>query len=229
VVTIILLGLLLVMLIAAALLILKSGESPAPAPPPLRVTQTNPFVPGRSGPAMAGIPLQSPVVFLLDSSSGMQSMFDYAVGIVEASLKSLGPGDRFGITVSAEGGDRLLPGGYSTGSAESRRAAEDFLLSVMPGGASDLPRSLAASLALDPSPRTIVLLARRPAEDLLPAAEEARRKGIRIVTVALDATGSVAAGMESLADATGGQALHYDFADLQRLVRESHGAGAEHP
>ena len=221
IITIILLGLLVLILAGGAVLVVTSlsvdgeGEGDEELPAAERV---NPFVPGASGPAVGELAIETPVVYCIDAGSSMSHMFSYAEGIVLASIGSLRRGDRFAVLLSAEGADKIMPGGYHFGEPEDRQAASDFMSGAERIGAADITRSLAAAVAMEPRPRTVVLFARKPVEGAPDIAARAARQGTAVVTVSLDASSRVKKSMAALADASGGRSISYAFSELQEFA-----------
>ncbi len=227
VVTLILLPLLLVMIAAAVVVIVMyatSGDdldSPvAPNGGPTDLAPVNPLVPGDS-PSVGRVEIETPVVYVIDTSSSMQHMFDFAAGIVEASVVSLGNQGKFTVYLAAEGEDRVLPGGWASGGQPGRAAAREFLYDALPVGAADMSRTFSSAMALEPTPKTIVLFARQPDEGLVDLAAGAGEKGVTTVTVAMDAARYVEEDLAAVAEAGGGEALSYGFSQLTTFVNEA--------
>jgi len=218
IVTLVLLGAMLLMLAAGVVGVITflSGDDYA-APDEL----ANPFIPNSSGPAIAGMAIDTPVVYIIDGGSSMRNMLDYGIGIVYASVRSLRSRDEFTIMLAGEDDDALMEGGYRDGDDEGRKAAWEFLDASHVDGEADISRAVRAAMALDPEPDTIVLVAQGPMVDQMAVAEEAAQKGIVLLTVGLDCNQDFQEMMQSWASRTGGQSQWYGFATLSQFSREA--------
>ncbi len=183
------------------------------------VEDVNPFVPPADGAAMvAGITVETPVLFCIDTGSTMRVYWDYAVAIARVSVRPMKADQKFNVMFFTEGDDEggewfmLVAKKFSPGGS----AGEELIkqADVSPGGATDLSVGLKAAFAQ--KPRTIVLFVRKDIEDILPLGSEARSMGIKIITIALDADPSVKADLAKLADACGGESRAYSSGQLQR-------------
>ena len=223
IVTLVLLGAMLLMLAAGVVGVITflTGDDYGTV-----VDVTNPFIPNSSGPAIAGMPVDTPVVYIIDGGSSMRNMRDYGIGAVYASVRSLRSRDEFAIILAGEEADTLMDGGYHDGDDEGRKAAWAFLDAFEASGAADISRAMRAAMALDPQPDTIVLVAQGPMVDQMAVAKEAAQKGIVLLTVALDSNLDFQAMMESWATLTGGQSQWYGFAMLSQFSREAPPNGA---
>jgi len=231
VVSIVLTGLLVVVMGGMALLIAFPRSQPAPTqpdkiPPPATPSvppapQVGPFTVGPEGPTVAGdVRIETPVIYCLDAGGGMRNVFDFAVWMTRASLKSLRKDDRFSVMACMEDEDKLMPGHWRDADQAGRSAAKRFLEPIERLGATDLDRALRAAVAL--KPKTIVLFTNKPVDaDRL--AKTADAGGVRIVAISLDGDSETDASLARLAKAAGGEFRTFSFSRLQRDLR---GAGA---
>ena len=181
--------------------------------------QVNPFVPGTAEPIVAGVGMAPPVVYVLDTSSSMLELFDFAVAMTRISVRSLEAEQQYSIVLAAARSNKVMPGGYIGGGESGEAAAKEFLANVRRLGASDI--SAALSVALKQKPKTIVLYARKPVDDAMEVARQANSAGVKIITVALDGDAHVQQSMAKLAEATGAKSQAYSFSRLQSEIQDA--------
>ncbi len=207
IITIILLVLLVFMVgggIAVALLYLPGGQN-GDIPPPPEFAPTINRVP-ESGPGVVDIRVATPIIYVLDGGSGMRSAFDSARLVTMHSVESLG-GEKYNVMVSGEAEDKLLSPDFVPGGKKGVVTLTTFLEAVMPMGASDIPRSLTAALAK--KPKTIVLFTRKPVDNAMSQAEQAKAQGTVIHTITIEGDREVIDSMKKLAEASGGKARDF--------------------
>ena len=155
----------------------------------------------------------SPVVYCLDAGDvmfGSGNGFNYAEAMTRDSIKLLRSDQQFNIVLCGEKeeDDKLFQADYLAGGKEAQEKAIKFLGEAAQAGLADLSRGL--TKALEKKPRTIVLFTAQNVQGLLPLAEQAKARGVRILTFAMpkredvDLQPEVKAAMEQLARATGG-------------------------
>lgn len=187
-----------------ALHYLPDGETvEGPPPPDYETTITQAPI---SGPGVVDIKVATPIIYLLDGGSGMRSAFDSARLVTMHSVTSLGD-DKFNVLVSGEAEDRLLSPDFVPGGKKGVEKLTTFLDVVMPMGASDIPRSLTA--ALEKKPKTIVLFTRKPVDNAMDLAEQAKAQGTVIHTITIEGDSEVIDSMKRLAEASGGEARDF--------------------
>jgi len=176
----------------------RNGNVPPPPNVPVNINTT-----AKSGPCVLDIQVATPIIYVLDGGSAMRSALDSARLVTMRSVESLGDG-KYNVLVSSEAQDKLLSPGFVPGGKKGVEALRAFLQAVMPMGASDIPRSLAA--ALEKKPKTVVLFTRKPVDNAMGLAEKAKAQGAVIHTITIDGDSEVIDSMKSLAEASGGEA-----------------------
>jgi len=208
IITIILLVLLVLMVgggIAAAMFFLPPSRQNGDVPPPPDQRPTINQI-TKSGPGVVDIEIVTPVIYLLDGGSGMRSAFDSARLVTMRSVETLG-GQKYNVLVSTEAEDRLLSPDYLPGDKTGIETLKTFLQSVLPMGASDIPRSL--QTAMEKKPKTIILFTRKPVDNAMSLAEKAKAQGTVIHTIAIDSDSEVIDSMKRLAGTSGGKARDF--------------------
>ena len=219
IVTIILIALVLMMMAAGVYLLVQimnpSGGYEAPPPPP---EELNPFKVAAE-PAVAGIKIDSPVLYVLDAGLTMREVFNYAVGMTRISVRGLTGGRKFNIILCREGEEsdeswyEVLLDDYETGGMDGDELVQETLEAVDRVGATDVSLAMRAALAM--KPRMIVLFARKPLDDVEQIGRQARQQGVRIVTISLDADEEVKQSLGRLAEITGGQSRAYSYGQMR--------------
>ncbi len=215
IVTMILLGGLLVMAAVAISLgiVYTTGRAGVRTTSP-RASPTDqgasPFVPPDApdspeiGPTVAGIPIETPVLYVVDAGGTMRTTYDYAGALVRLSIRGLKQDEEFSLLILRQEGPQLLTEGFRPGGADGERAAKAMLEKVvLADGATHIPDALGD--ALEQRPRTIVLIARksvRKTDDIILAA---KHRGVRITTISLAGDAFAALTMARLAEAAGGK------------------------
>ncbi len=153
---------------------------------------------------IAGLPLQSPTVFVIDASAGMQDYYDPAAAMVRHAVRSTKPSDKFQVLLAGEQNQRMS-GDWANGGPEADPLLARFFARFSPGGKSELPQ--AVLLALQSKPRTLVILSSKTMPDASALAQQAALSGAHIVGVALGDSSAAAELMKQLAEKTGGQSV----------------------
>jgi hypothetical protein len=153
----------------------------------------------------------------------MTGVFDFARLMTRISVGSLSADQKFTVLLCGEEANTSMGEGWHDGGEKGKADVAEFLGKVdAPGGATNIPRALAAAVAL--KPKTVVLLASKPVDDAMEEAAKARSAGIRIVTVLLEGEqgrGSDAAeSMKNLAG-PGGAFKRFPFGKLQEWVADA--------
>jgi hypothetical protein len=207
IITIVLLALLALMVAGGVALTLMYVRGPQydPQPVPDDDQPVDLLGVSRRGPAVADVKLaRDAVLYVLDGGSGMRDTFDAAVVMTENSILSLTEKGTFGVLLCREGEDEFLSEDFQPGGEKGRTAAQERLRGIAPSGATDLPRALKA--ALERKPKTLVLFARKPVDDCLDLAQQAKEQGVTIHALVVDGDPEVNQSMKALAEATGGTA-----------------------
>lgn len=202
------------------------GVTPGPAPAPGAGPRSQP-APGRGtrpppgatqpgaaaeGANVAGIPIASPVVYVLDGGGGMKYVYDYARYMTRASIVSLGAGSKFQLAVASGDAVRFLEGGYRAGGKAGDAAVKEFLEPIAVGGA-DVGKAIEAAIAK--APKTIVLLRRDAVPRAAELAAKAKAAGVKIVAVGLDSDAAARASLQQLTGPTGGKFETFTEAALE--------------
>lgn len=184
------------------------------------VTLPNPFGVRPDTGMVAGVEVDSPVVYIIDGGSSMREMFDYAAGIARASVLSLRSDQKFSLIVPVSVGQKIMPGGYHVGGKSGDAPVKEFLLSLPgPFGATDLEGVIRTVISQKPG--TIILLARKPVDEAKSLGEQAKAADVRVVTISLDADSDVGESFAELASGSDGESLEFSFSDLQRLQQKA--------
>ena len=220
IVTMVLIGVLLAMGIAAGIvyLIRRGGVGDGDGPKDMKAFTDGPVVdPFRKGADIEGawvagnVPISSPILYVIDGGDTMKILFDFSVGITRISIRGLSDKDSFTILISRDIGeeDLFMDEGYRTGANE--RAAKLFLGKHTCRGKTELPRAMKA--ALERKPKTIVLFSAKPVSDLMELAGEAKKQGVKIITIAMGDHPGTKESMAELARAAGGHTRRYVESD----------------
>jgi len=207
IITIILLVLLVFMVgggIALAVFYLP-GDQNADVPPPPDFKPSI-FEAPKSGPGVVDIRVTTPIIYLLDGGSGMRLAFDRTRVVTMRSVESLGD-EKYNVLVSGEDEDKLLSPDFIPGGKKGVETLTTFLQAIIPMGASDIPRSLKA--AIEKKPKTIVLFTRKPVDNAMHLAGQAKAQGTVIHTITIEGDREVIDSMKRLAEASGGQARDF--------------------
>ncbi len=176
--------------------------------------QENPFEVKPDAGEIAGIKLDSPVIYIIDGGSSMQEMFDYAISMARVSILSLRSDQKFSLMVLIGEKCNVLPGGNQQGGKAGDAAAREFLLGLSsPFGATDLEGAI--KTAISQKPGMIVVLARKPLDNAKALAAQAKAAGVRVATISLDADSEVDDSFAELASGSGGESAKYSFSKLQ--------------
>lgn len=153
---------------------------------------------------IAGLPLQSPTVFLIDASSGMRDYYDPAAAMIRHAVRSTKPSDKFQVLLAGEQIQRMSDD-WAAGGPDADPALARFFGRSSPGGKSELPQAIL--LALESKPRTLVILSSKAMPDAASLAQQAASGGARIVGVTLGDSSAAAETMKQLAEKSGGQSI----------------------
>ncbi len=220
------------------------SDSDGPPPPPTETEYANPFQAddgnvqtlGEGEAAVAGsLKFEPPVVYVIDAGSSMRATYDYARTIARISLGTLDDGDKFTVLVayappvdfdapmeemmSSTSELKTFAPNLTAKSDRTPQKVAEWLGGVRPGGSTNLLEALRAAIALEPE--SIVLLAAKPVEDAMPAAEEAKSKGIRVITVGLSGADYIVEGLKTLAETTGGVSRSMSVAELDQYLSDT--------
>jgi len=219
IVTLVLLGLLLLMLAGiavAVVMILRSGHKPPEPPPPA----ANPFVKVATRRVVAGdVRVNLPVIYLLDAGGSMSDTYSFGVALIQNSIRTLEDGDQFNIFLCREDGDRKMSKNYRPAAPDAADATRSFLENVMAGGATDLSKSLSA--AIDAKPGTIVLFSRKSPQEAVKVAEQAKAKGVLLVSIALDAYPSEIETLRKMTEAAGGEFRSFGLSQMEMFIDQA--------
>ena len=203
-----LLGLLALMLIGVVVVLFIDFDGDAPVDGEL----PNPFAANPSAPAVAGdIKVAAPVIYVVPASGSMAQIIDYASKMALASIGSLRNGE-FSVLLCGQRRDKFMASGYARSNKANVEAAGKFLENVRCRGVSNIGRAMKS--ALDRKPKTVVLLWRGAADDMAGLAERAKKQGVLIVTIALDASEQDRQSQAAFAKAAGGKSVSYTRGDL---------------
>jgi len=174
------------------------------------------------GPGIDGMPIDSPIIYCIEGGSSMGETRDYAVLMTYISVQTLSPAHLFNVVIGQEGGaedsswyDFILDS-YISGGPEGKGAILKPLSTTSGVGAPKVKRLLAAAMAVEPKPHTIVFFANKE----IPEAEEigklAKEKGIKIVTICMTKETQIVNQMAKLAEISGGTSAWHSDSDLQK-------------
>lgn len=152
--------------------------------------------------ALAGMKVQSPVVYVLDAGSGMRDFLDPANMLIQHSVRSLGDAGRFNLLVPTETGLKSLSTGWVAGGEGGVRQVREFL-TMQAAGVTDL--QAATVQGLGQLPKTLVLLAAKRVEDAPAVLEKAKAAGAAITSVGFGGASELAMEQQRLAEQTGGR------------------------
>ena len=184
----------------------------------------NPFLGTGSlgGPGIDGMKIDSPVIYCIEGGSSMHNTLNYAVAMTRVSVRSLTGDHKFNILLGEEGGAdegswyRFLLNDYNGGGEAGEHAIKGPLDQVAGNGAPNVTKLIAAALAADPKPNTIVFFACKP----IPEAEElgklAKDKGVKIVTICLTDEKDIVQLMAKIAEGSGGTSRNHSIRELDR-------------
>ena len=181
---------------------------------------TNPFL-SADQPSVAGnLSIVSPVVYVVHANLEMEEAYGYVSRMIQASSASLG-GGRAAVVINSDSGAVVASGGLVAPSAASTSLppAEE----IEWAWERDLTDGLAA--AMDLKPATVVVFARDWAEQTDELVNRATGANIRIVTVVPGASGTMAASLARLAEATGGGSRAFTLNQLSDFAART---GADH-
>ena len=187
-----------------------NGQPPMPDP-------TNPFTAG--GRQVAGMGIATPVVYIIDASSGMRDLYDPAVAVVRYSIRAMGRVGRFNVIVLSEEAAKPLAGTWTTGGDAGDAKAKQFLRAYQPAGATDLAEGFRRALAL--KPRTIVVLTGKAVGGADELAKQAKRAGVGIFAVMLEAPPDAVKVMKKLTAATSGKCRQFTGDEIADSLSEA--------
>ena len=208
-----LMAMLVAFVVVAIVLIVKAtgGGDSNGRPPAL----SNPFVPGK-GASIAGVPVRSPVVYVIDSSRSMELAYDYAVQMAGASMQSLPAGAKAAVVVALETGT------HSTGSLVAMPSGRSLVTGVAgevdPYGNADLGAAMDEAMGMQPA--TIVLFVRKYVDDLVGRADRAKQQGVTLVVIVLGGRPDMVDGADALAKRADGRCCSFALEQLARWRRE---------
>jgi len=203
----------------------QEPEQPTPVPVNGKGDEpVNPLAPTPRS-SIAGIAVEGPVIYILDTSKSMytEGGLDYANIILVHAIDSMPQGSRCAIYLAGESEDRFVDlegGAYFSGGPISAERAGRALRRVIGAGISDRDAAIEKVIAMDPGPKTIVLLTRDAVDDPASLAEQAAQKKIRVIVIALNAPAGAAERLEGLTDPTGGKTVSYTVAGLRAFRKQ---------
>lgn len=219
IVTIVLLGLLLLMVagvIVTAVTIFRGGGD-VYVPPPL---EQNPFAAVTSKRVVAGdIRVNLPVYYIVDGGGSMGETFFFALEMIQKSLGTLEEGDKFNVIICREDGDKVISAELLAAGEGSPAAVAAVMENLMPSGATDVGKTISATLAKKPG--TIVLMAKKYIEDAEKIGQEVKGKDVVFVTICLDGLDDAAAAMAKMAAAADGQAKAFSLSELEAHSKQA--------
>lgn len=187
-----------------------NGLPPLPDP-------ANPFT--TRGLQVAGVAITSPVVYVLDASSGMRGMYDPAVAVMRYSIRAMGMAGRFNVIVLDEEGAKPLADAWTIGGEAGDEKTKNFLMAYQAAGASDLADGIRRAMTL--KPKAVVVLTAKAVGNADELAQQAKKAGVNIFAVMPDPSPDAVKAMEKLTARTGGQCIQFAADDLLELLSEA--------
>ncbi|HOD81325.1 MAG: hypothetical protein BWX88_00017 [Planctomycetes bacterium ADurb.Bin126] len=209
IITMVLIGLLLVMFIAAAVLYMVYRGPGIRKAGPQDESTINPFIiKPETGPAIAGnIRIEAPVVYVADAGGGMTEIYDYINFMFQKSIPTLGDGQA-AVILAREKEPKILVELKPASSIDI--ITMDTAYSSTPAeGSSDVP--LAFKAAVNLKPKTIVLVTHKALEAVDNLIAMARENGITVHTILV---AREEPSVRKLAKETGGTSRYYSRRDL---------------
>lgn len=161
---------------------------------------------------IAGMSIKPPVVYVIDSSSGMHLLFDPAVAVVRLSIRTLSERENFNAIVVREEGFKTLAAGWVGGGSAGDDKMKDFSGSSLQAGAADLRAGLVGAIAMKPA--SIAVLSTRAVSDPEGIIRQARQGGVAIFFVLLGAETEADEVMKKIAVQTGGRCRRFSESDV---------------
>jgi hypothetical protein len=118
------------------------------------------------------------------------------------SIRSLGPGQKFNMVLSAEEGEKFLGADFRPGGREGDAGVKEFLLSE-PRGTVNIGKTLEAAIAR--GPRTIVLFRRSAVDGAKEIADKAKTANVVIVAIGLASDSDAKDSLTVLSGTTAGR------------------------
>ncbi len=176
-----------------------------------------------------GMKVESPVIFCIDSTDemgGTLPVFDGAEALVMLCVKTLSANAQYNVLLCGERDkdDAFFNAkGMETAGKDKPDKVKDFMDNCRPSGVSNLSHGF--KKALDKKPKMIVLFTTKDGKDLGGLVTDAKTKGVKICTVALPHRGElnsdVKAGMEAIAQKTGGESRNFNSMDELKEATEA--------
>lgn len=151
---------------------------------------------------LAGQTVQTPLVIVVDCSTGMRDYFDPAAALVRYYVQTLKPQDKFEVVLATEKQPLRMSSGWCDGGPAADEKVARFFGKQTPGGKSDL--RAAVLHALEFKPKTIAVFAAKPVDDPADLAKQAEAAGTKIVGYALGDGSDTAKAMKALGEGNGG-------------------------
>ncbi len=178
---------------------------------------TNPFT--ARGRHVAGMVIATPVVYIIDASSGMRDLYDPAVAVVRYSIRAMGRVGQFNVIVLSEEAAKPLAGTWTTGGDAGDAKAKQFMRASQPAGATDLAEGFRRALAM--KPRTVVVLTGKAVGGADELAQQAKRAGVGIFAVMLEAPPDAVKVMKKLTAATSGKCRQFTGDEIADSLSEA--------
>lgn len=234
---------LLVVVMVVGIVMYSASKEPPKAPDvQVFVDMSNPFETTITGPSIASdVSIDAPIVYVIDCGNSMQRMLDMAAAITRVSIRSLQKDEKFTVIMAldhaedAEAGDKpasgkslppgveMLAGGYINGSREGEKRAKVFIEELHESGRAgqgrvDVVPAIKAALELEP--KTLVIYTRKELLGAEAIIEAAKKRGTKVVTLALDADASVQESLSKVSKQTDAQSRAYGFLKLNDWSNE---------
>lgn len=175
--------------------------------------EKNPFkLPGVQ---VAGEPLTTPAVFVLDASAAMRDWFDLYRAILRRSVLTFKSEDLFNVYVVREEGVVKMQTSPAPGREEGERKAGNFLREIDPFGATDITSGI--EQAFDSGAKTVVIMGNREAGRVDPLIQKAKARGVRVFVILVGKMATWDEDAKKLCEASGGKFVRFlDRQDLER-------------
>jgi DNA-directed RNA polymerase subunit RPC12/RpoP len=207
-------------------------------PPPAMVEGANPFETSVTGPSIANdVRVATPVIYVIDCGSTMGGMVDMAAKMTRVSIRSLSANQQFTVIMAMKAsageddgseskpaaskpsgkfpqGVMMLNEGLVSGGTAGEREARKFIEGLQDRAGSEVDVVPAIKVALDMNPKTVVLFTRKDLDDAQPIIDAARKAGVKVVTLAMNAPPGVQENLLKVSKATDSESRAYGSAKL---------------
>jgi Mg-chelatase subunit ChlD len=168
---------------------------------------------------VVAIPVEGPVVYVIDAGASMRDTFNAAAAVVRHSIVSLGTDGRYNLVRVAEDGPKVLSENWLIAGADGQARAKAALGATLPGGATEL--APAVRRAIDLKPETVVVFAAKGPAEPEALARAAKDAGCVVHVVGLGYGLLGADAMEALAERTGGRFVQYGPGEIANWLDEA--------